>query len=101
MALGRLSRTAGEVWPTAVAQGAKEAQEALAADLIPAVEARVVESRAVAALEAELAVVPVAVRVGKQQVQLEEHLHQLRVVLCEKRWTRRPVKLLARRLGMR
>ena len=35
------------------------------------VEARVVESRAVAAQEAELAVVPVAVRVGKQQVQLE------------------------------
>ena len=71
MALGRPSRTAGEVWPTAVAQGAKEAQGALAADLTRAVEARVVESRAVAAQEAELAVVPVAVRVGKQQVQLE------------------------------
>lgn len=74
MVLGRLSRTAGEVWPTAVAQGAQVGRKVV--DL--PVEARVVESRAAAALvKAELAVVPVAVRVearvekGMPQVQLQ------------------------------
>ena len=74
MALGRPSRTAGEVWPTAVAQGAQVGQKVV--DL--PVEARVVESRAAVALvKAELAVVPVVGRVeakvgrGRPRVHLQ------------------------------